>query len=101
MQTLRIDHLVEKNREGQYYVVPFAVPEGVEEIGYAAFEGAALTEVTLPDSLIKIGTAAFMDCTALESLALPEGLKYAGEQLVKRHFLHRLCFPFEACKNSA
>ena len=32
VQTLRIDHLVEKSREGQYYVVPFAVPEGVEAL---------------------------------------------------------------------
>lgn len=57
----------------------YAVPEGVEEIDYAAFEGAALTEVTLPDSLIKIGTAAFMDCTALTKVSMPDHIRAIGD----------------------
>ena len=28
METLVIDHLVEKKREGSYYSLPFSVPEG-------------------------------------------------------------------------
>lgn len=58
----------------------WAVPEGVEEIDYAAFEGnAALTEATLPDSLTKIGTAAFKDCTALTRVAMPDHVRAIGD----------------------
>lgn len=32
MQTLKLEHLVEKSREGQYYTVPFEVPDGVEAL---------------------------------------------------------------------
>ena len=32
MQTLVIDHLVEKSREGSYYSLPFSVPEGVRSL---------------------------------------------------------------------
>ena len=54
----------------------YAVPEGVEEIGYAAFEGhPTLTEVTFPDSLTRIGVAAFMECAALEKVDLPDNVK--------------------------
>ncbi|MBQ6065898.1 MAG: leucine-rich repeat domain-containing protein [Clostridia bacterium] len=53
----------------------YAVPEGVEEIGYAAFEGSALTEATFPDSLTRIGPAAFMDCAALEKVDMPDHVK--------------------------
>lgn len=54
----------------------YAVPEGVEEIDYAAFEGnASLTEVTFPDSLTRIGTAAFKDCTALTKVDMPDHVR--------------------------
>ena len=54
----------------------YAVPEGVEEIDYAAFEGNAyLTEVTFPDSLTKIGTAAFQDCSALTRVDMPDHVR--------------------------
>ena len=54
----------------------YAVPEGVTEIGYAAFEGCeTLTEVTYPNSLTKIGPAAFMDCTALTKADMPDNVK--------------------------
>ena len=32
MEKLVIDHLVEKNREGSYYTLPFSVPEGVRSL---------------------------------------------------------------------
>lgn len=53
----------------------YEVPEGVEEIGYAAFEGTALTEVTFPDSLTRIGAAAFMDCASLTRVDMPDHVK--------------------------
>lgn len=54
----------------------YTVPDGVEEIDYAAFEGNAyLTEVTFPDSLTKIGTAAFQDCSALTRVDMPDHVR--------------------------
>ena len=54
----------------------YAVPEGTQEIGYAAFEGnTSLTEVTFPDDLTRIGVAAFMDCTALTKVEMPDDVK--------------------------
>ena len=55
------------------------VPEGVTEIGYAAFEGAALTEVAFPDSLTGIGAAAFKSCAALTRVAMPDHVRVIGE----------------------
>ena len=57
----------------------YAAPEGVEEIAYAAFEGCALTKAALPDSLTKIGPAAFKDCAALTKAALPDHVTAIGD----------------------
>lgn len=77
------------------------IPEGIEYIGYCAFEGSSVRQVVMPDSVISIGSRAFaaceelqqirlsanllsigdyafFDCYALESLELPEGLVYIG-----------------------
>ena len=51
------------------------VPEGVEEIGYAAFKDSIASEVILPSTLLKIGPFAFAGCKNLTKLVLPEGLK--------------------------
>ena len=56
----------------------YVVPEGVSSIAYGAFAGAALSGITLPSSLREIGPYAFADCTALETLDLPEGLERIG-----------------------
>ena len=56
----------------------YDVPEGVSHIAYGACAGAALSGITLPSSLREIGPYAFADCTALETLDLPEGLERIG-----------------------
>lgn len=51
----------------------YAIPDGVEELTYDAFEGAfSLVSITLPNSLKAIDSKAFEDCTALKSVAIPE-----------------------------
>lgn len=48
------------------------IPDGVIEIGEAAFAGcASLKEITLPDSIQKIGKQIFYRSTALERIKLP------------------------------
>jgi len=52
------------------------IPEGVESIGYFAFNNCAnLTSVTLPSTLETIGPGAFSDCNNLTEVIIPESLK--------------------------
>lgn len=51
------------------------IPEGVKEIGTAAFEGCTrLQSVTLPESVTKISYDAFYGCKKLQSVVIPEGV---------------------------
>lgn len=48
----------------------FAVPDGIEEIGVAAFAESKLKKITLPDSVKAIGRHSFSYCTYLEGIDL-------------------------------
>lgn len=48
----------------------YTVPDGVEEIGIAAFSESTLNEINLPDSVNKIGRHAFSFNTELEKIDL-------------------------------
>ena len=49
---------------GNEQVTELIIPEGVEEIGYSAFERClGITKVSLPSTLRKVGADAFFDCT--------------------------------------
>lgn len=51
----------------------------VEKISYRAFAGCtALTEVKLPDSVLRLGNGSFADCTALKKLTIGKGLTELG-----------------------
>ncbi len=54
------------------------IPEGVEEIKFAAFVGAAISAITLPETLVTIGDSAFVSCTALTSVTLPDSVENLG-----------------------
>lgn len=56
------------------------VPEGVAEIGSEAFFRVAhtLTDVTLPQSLTKIGDSGFWGCVKLKSIDIPAGVTEIG-----------------------
>lgn len=77
------------------------VPEGVTEIGYMAFAGSALYQITLPDSLRSLGSSVFNSsgllsveipagvteipdytfyyCTGMKNVTLPEGITFIGK----------------------
>lgn len=55
------------------------VPQTVTKIGYSAFAGCTqLTAITLPAGLTSIGFSAFENCTALTGVALPDSLTALG-----------------------
>ena len=56
------------------------VEKGVTKIANNAFyKCAALTKVTLPDTLTDVGEFAFYKCTALSSLNFPDSVKHIGQ----------------------
>ena len=57
-------------REGKEYTVP----EGVKTIAGAAFSGAGIHELFLPDSLTTIGKGALANCESLKTLTIPAGV---------------------------
>lgn len=55
------------------------VPQTVTKIGYSAFAGCTqLTAITLPAGLRELGNEAFKGCTALTGVALPDSLTALG-----------------------
>ena len=51
------------------------LPEGVESIGYQAFYGTKLGQLTLPSTLKEIGSAAFGSCKSLTKVIAGTGLE--------------------------
>ena len=61
------------------------VPEGITEIGEAAFFGCgSLEEVILPESLERIMFHAFYGCGSLKSVSIPEGVTEIGDRAFYR-----------------
>ncbi len=56
----------------------FDVPDGVTTIGYAAFAGAGVSAVGMPESLREIEPCAFVGCYSLSALSFPESLERIG-----------------------
>ncbi len=57
------------------------IPEGVTEIGNAAFRGNRVIErVTIPPGVVKIGRQAFRECRRLRSVSIPESVKAIGDE---------------------
>ena len=56
-------------------VTAYAVPEGVTVIGMGAFNGCALTKVTLPQTLRTVGLQAFHECAKLTEITFPKSLE--------------------------
>lgn len=62
-------------RKGEYQI-----PEGVEEIGAAAFWGCNLTSVYVPDSVERICSQAFSESKLLTNISLPTGIRYDASE---------------------
>ncbi len=57
----------------------YAVRDGTSRIDFGAFDGSALTEVALPDSVTVIDAFAFYGCTGLNEIVIPAGVKEIGD----------------------
>ncbi len=57
----------------------YAIPEGVTEIGDAAFWGcSSLTSIIIPNNVTTIGHGAFTDCSSLTSIMIPDSMTEIG-----------------------
>lgn len=59
-------------------ITTYSVPDGVESIGGAAFEHSTLVSLNLPETVSVIKDYAFMYCTLLETLHIPEAVISVG-----------------------
>ncbi len=55
------------------------IPEGVTGIAKDAFQGAAISSVSFPESLLAVGENAFRHCTGLSSVTFPEKVWSIGD----------------------
>ena len=72
-------HLIDKRTKtlitGCRALTSVTIPNSVTRIGESAFSGcSALTSVTIPDSVTSIGESAFSGCSALTSVTIPNGV---------------------------
>ncbi|KGN79073.1 cell surface protein [Porphyromonadaceae bacterium COT-184 OH4590] len=56
-------------------------PEGLDSIGFSAVYATHLTEIVLPNTVKKIGNAAFSDNKKLKRIVLPEGITKLPKRL--------------------
>lgn len=63
-----------------YKLENIVLPEGIEEIGAAAFECTAIKSCVIPDTCETVGSRAFSECTALERCVIPDTCKYIGSK---------------------
>ena len=90
---------------GKYSIIP----EGVKEIGDGAFAGTSIEEITMPNTVNKIGMVAFDDCKKLKTVTLNEGLNEIGYSAFGYSSIESITIPgtvndtgihaFSCCKN--
>ncbi len=69
-----IDQIWTSGFEGAAGLTDISIPDSIGRLGTAAFEGTGLTHVTIPDTVHQVDPAVFQNCTKLVSVKLPAEL---------------------------
>lgn len=69
-----IDQIWTSGFEGASGLTDITIPSSIGRLGTAAFEGTGLTNVVIPDTVLQVDPAVFQNCTELVSVKLPAGL---------------------------
>lgn len=69
-----IDQIWTSGFEGAASLTDITIPDSIGRLGTAAFEGTGLTHVTIPETVQQVDPAVFQNCTKLVSVKLPAGL---------------------------
>ncbi|MBD9248037.1 MAG: hypothetical protein EGQ60_04290 [Clostridiales bacterium] len=67
--------------EGAASLTDITIPASIGRLGTAAFENTGLTHVTIPDTVQQVDPAVFQNCTSLVSVKLPNGIKEIDQYL--------------------
>ena len=60
---------------------------------YAFYGCSSLKEVILSENVVELGNEVFLDCTELESITIPDGLKTIGHSFIKNTAIKELTIP--------
>lgn len=76
-----IDQIWTSGFEGAASLTDITIPASIGRLGTAAFEGTGLTHVTIPDTVHQVDPAVFQNCTSLVSVKLPNGITEIDQYL--------------------
>lgn len=76
-----IDQIWTSGFEGAASLTDITIPASIGRLGTAAFESTGLTHVTIPDTVQQVDPAAFQNCTSLVSVKLPNGITEIDQYL--------------------
>lgn len=76
-----IDQIWTSGFEGAASLTDISIPASIGRLGTAAFEGTGLTHVTIPDTVQQVDPAVFQNCTKLVSVKLPDGITEIDQYL--------------------
>ena len=76
-----IDQIWTSGFEGAASLTDITIPASIGRLGTAAFEGTGLTHVTIPDTVQQVDPAVFQNCTSLVSVKLPNGITEIDQYL--------------------
>ena len=76
-----IDQVWTSGFEGAASLTDITIPASIGRLGTAAFEGTGLTHVTIPDTVQQVDPAVFQNCTSLVSVKLPNGITEIDQYL--------------------
>ena len=65
------------------YVTQVTLPDSITKVGENAFSSCKFTNITLPDGVTQIEKEAFSNCTSLEKITLPDSVTQIGERAFK------------------
>lgn len=76
-----IDQIWPSGFEGAASLTDISIPASIGRLGTAAFESTGLTHVTIPDTVRQVDPAVFQNCTSLVSVKLPNGITEIDQYL--------------------
>lgn len=76
-----IDQIWTSGFEGAAGLTDITIPASIGRLGTAAFESTGLTHVTIPDTVQQVDPAVFQNCTSLVSVKLPNGITEIDQYL--------------------
>ena len=76
-----IDQVWTSGFEGAADLTDITIPASIGRLGTAAFESTGLTHVTIPGTVQQVDPAVFQNCTSLVSVKLPNGITEIDQYL--------------------